>query len=180
MTHWVDKDGNKLQNDKPGKHPDNDGVSDIPGYRLIEVRNEPNGDVTNRYVKIRTYFKDPEGRNIIPPEDGDKPKREVPGYRFVGTKKDKDGNTTHLYVKVKTYFKDTDGKELFPPEDGEVSKKDIQGYTYLRTEKDKDGDMIHVYKKTSKKLPETGDPMSLLGIGLASLITGRKLRRNNK
>ena len=230
VTHWIDKEGNKLQNDKPGKHPDNDGVSDILGYRLVNVRNEQNGDVSNIYTKVRTYFKDPEGRDIIPPEDGENPKKDIPGYRYVESKKDKDGNTVHVYEKVKTYFRDTDGKEILPAEDGEIAKKDIPGYrylrtekdkdgnvihvyqkvkthfkdtygkeiipaedgeiakkdipgyTYLRTEKDKDGNIVHVYKKTpsGKKLPETGDPASLLGIGLGSLIAGRRLRRKNK
>ena len=137
VTRWIDKEGNKLQNDKPGKHPDNDGVSDIPGYRLIDVRNEPNGDVTNRYVKVRTYFKDTEGRDIIPPEDGDKPKKDIPGYDYVGAKKDDDGNTIHVYKQSRN-------------------------------------------KLSDKRLPETGDPISLFGVGLASLIAGRRVRRKTK
>ena len=182
VTHWIDKEGNKLQNDKPGKHPDNDGVSDISGYRLVNVRNEQNGDISNIYTKVRTYFKDPDGHDIIPPEDGENPKKDIPGYRYVESKKDKDGNAVHVYQKVKTHFRDTDGKEIIPVEDGEIAKKDIPGYTYLRTEKDKDGNVIHVYKKnpSGKKLPETGDPASLMGIGLGSLIAGRRLRRKNK
>ena len=239
LTRWVDKEGNKLQNDKAGKHPDNDGVSDIPGYRLINVRNEPNGDVTNIYTKVRTYFKDPEGRDIIPPEDGDKPKKDIPGYEYVGPKKDKDGNTIHVYrkitevtrwidkegnklqndkpgkhpdndgvsdipgyrlidvrnepngdvtnryVKVRTYFKDTEGRDIIPPEDGDKPKKDIPGYDYVGAKKDDDGNTIHVYKQSrnklsDKRLPETGDPISLFGVGLASLIAGRRVRRKTK
>ena len=34
-----------------------------------------------------------------------------------------------------------------------------------------------VKKPAGKKLPETGDPVSLIGIGLASLIGARRLRR---
>ena len=34
-------------------------------------------------------------------------------------------------------------------------------------------------KSTGKKLPETGDPVSLASLGLASLIGARKLRRKN-
>ena len=239
ITHWIDKEGNKLQNDKPGKHPDNDGVSDIPGYRLIEVRNEQNGDVSNIYTKVRTYFKDSEGRDIIPPEDGENPKKDIPGYRYVGSTRDKDGNTVHVYrkitevtrwvdkdgnklqndkpgkhpdnddvsdipeyrvievrdepngdvtnryVKIRTYFKDSEGRDIISSEDGDKPKKDIPGYEYVGAKNDNDGNTIHVYKQlrnkpSDKRLPETGDPISLFGVGLASLIAGRRVRRKTK
>ena len=106
---------------------------------IPEVREKP-------ILRI-TFYKDPKGHDIIPPEDGERVPKKIPGYIYTTTKKDKDGNTVHIYESVKTYFKDTHGKTLLPPEDGETPRKYIPGYIYLRTEKDKDGNTTHIYTK---------------------------------
>lgn len=106
---------------------------------IPEVREKP-------ILRI-TFYKDPKGHDIIPPEDGERIPKKIPGYIYTTTKKDKDGNTVHVYERVKTFFKDTHGKTLLPPEEGETPKKNIPGYIYLRTEKDKDGNTTHIYTK---------------------------------
>lgn len=106
---------------------------------IPEVREKP-------ILRI-TFYKDPKGHDIIPPEDGERVPKKITGYIYTSTKKDKDGNTIHVYTRVKTYFKDTHGKQLLPPEDGENPKKNILGYIYLRTEKDKDRNTTHIYTK---------------------------------
>ena len=106
---------------------------------IPEVREKP-------ILRI-TFYKDPKGHDIIPPEDGERVPKKIPGYIYTTTKKDKDGNTVHVYERVKTSFKDTHGKTLLPPEEGETPKKNIPGYIYLRTEKDKDGNTTHIYTK---------------------------------
>ena len=98
-----------------------------------------------------TSHKDPKGNHILPPEDGEHPKRDISGYEFVETKKDNDGNIIHIYKKkLKTSYKDINGKELSPSEDGEHPKRDISGYEFVETKKDNDGNITHIYKKKLK------------------------------
>lgn len=50
-TVWIDKDGHQLKPQETGAHPDQDNVSDIPGYRVDSVAIDSKGNVINRYVK---------------------------------------------------------------------------------------------------------------------------------
>lgn len=50
-TVWIDKDGHQLKPQETGAHPDQDNVSDIPGYRVDSVAIDSKGSVVNRYVK---------------------------------------------------------------------------------------------------------------------------------
>lgn len=50
-TVWIDKDGHQLKPQETGAHPDQDNVSDIPGYRVDSVAIDSKGNVVNRYVK---------------------------------------------------------------------------------------------------------------------------------
>ena len=146
-TRWVDEHGTSLKPETEGTFPDKEG-DDVPGYRLVKITDEPNGDTVNHYVKIRTFFKDPNGNDIIPPEDGDLSKRDIPGWKYIRTEKDKDGNTVHIYEKVRrTFFRNTHGNDIIPSEEGELEKRDLAGWTFVRTERDGDGNVIHIYTK---------------------------------
>lgn len=50
-TVWIDKDGHQLKPQETGAHPDQDNVSDIPGYQVDSVAIDSKGNVVNRYVK---------------------------------------------------------------------------------------------------------------------------------
>lgn len=50
-TVWIDKDGHQLKPQETGAHPDQNNVSDIPGYRVDSVAIDSKGNVVNRYVK---------------------------------------------------------------------------------------------------------------------------------
>ena len=50
-TVWIDTDGHQLKPQETGAHPDQDNVSDIPGYRVDSVAIDSKGNVVNRYVK---------------------------------------------------------------------------------------------------------------------------------
>ena len=146
-TRWVDEHGTPLKPETEGTFPDKEG-DDVPGYRLVKITDEPNGDTVNRYVKIRTFFKDPNGNDIIPPEDGDLSKRDIPGWKYIRTEKDKDGNTVHIYEKVRrTFFRDIHGNDIIPSEEGELEKRDLSGWSFVRTERDGDGNVSHIYAK---------------------------------
>ena len=107
---------------------------------------------TPKPVEPITTYVDENGKQLLPPEKGEKDKKDIPGYKFIETKKKENGDTEHVYKKnsnITTYV-DESGKELLPKEDGIVDKKEIPGYTFVETKKKENGDVEHVYKKVSK------------------------------
>ena len=155
-TSFKDKEGNIIPN-----YPTEEGTTpkkdNIPGYRFVETKKLPNGDTEHVYEKVKTSFKDKEGKEIpnYPTEDGDQPKKDIPGYRFVETKKLPNGDVEHIYEKVKTSFKDKEGNVIpgYPTEDGDQPKKDIPGYRFVETKKLPNGDIEHIYEKVVTPTP---------------------------
>ena len=194
-TSFKDKEGKEI----PG-YPTEEGTTpkkdNIPGYRFVETKTLPNGDTEHVYEKVKTSFKDKEGKEIpnYPTEDGDQPKKDIPGYRFVETKKLPNGDVEHVYEKVKTSFKDKEGKEIpnYPTEDGDQPKKDIPGYRFVETKKLPNGDIEHIYEKVvtptpkyvegQKELPNTGTEAnaSLAALGLLGVLSGFGLLARKK
>ena len=146
--HYDITTGKELTKQEDGTQP----KRTFDGYEFVETKTK-DGD-TEHYYKpvakpITRHIDKETGKELTPPEEGNKPKKDIPGYRFVETK-DKDGNTEHYYQKVRTRHYDvTTGKELVPQEDGTQPKKDIPGYEFVET-KDKDGDTEHFYKPVKK------------------------------
>ena len=181
-TKWVDENGKELKPSEKGSHPDNDGTSDIPGYELVTVKTDKDGNVTNVYRKVATPEKkvtedtvwvDESGKELKPKEDVTKPdndgKSDIPGYRLIDTKTstDKDGNkhTVNRYRKPTTEWVDENGKELKPKEEGQFpdndGKSDIPGYELVAVKKDDQGNIRNIYRKveapkeTPKETPKT-------------------------
>ena len=104
---------------------------------------------TPKPVEPITTHVDENGKQLLPPEKGEKDKKDIPGYKFVETKKKENGDTEHVYKKVSniTTYVDESGKELLPKEDGIVDKKEIPAYEYVRTNKKDNGDVEHVYRQ---------------------------------
>ena len=157
VTFFKDKEGKEIPNYpvEKGTTPKKDNV---PEYRFVETKKLPNGDTEHVYEKVKTSFKDKEGKEIpnYPTEEGKQPKKDIPGYRFVETKPLPNGDTEHVYEKVTTFFKDKDGNEIKDKESGFVDKKDIPGYRFVETKKLPNGDTEHVYEKVSTPLiPQT-------------------------
>ena len=164
-TFFKDKDGNLITVDKDNKSVESteEGEKpnkDIPGYRFVETKKLPNGDIEHVYEKVTTVttvFKDKDG-NVIPgttTEEGTTPKKDIPGYRFVETKTLENGDTEHVYEKVNTVFKDKDGNVIpgTTTEVGEQPKKDIPGYRFVETKTLENGDIEHVYEKVTTPTP---------------------------
>ena len=91
-TGQKDKDGNEIPN-----YPTEDGdqpKKDIPGYRFVETKKLPKGDIEHVYEQVTTSYVDENGTPIpgYPTEDGQQPKKEIPGYEFVKTIVDENGN----------------------------------------------------------------------------------------
>lgn len=99
-TVWVDEDGNVLKDKTDGEFPDNDGESDIDGYKLVGTKTvtDKNGDrhIINTYTKNAvedlpdTYWFDDEGNTLkdkvenqtLPDDDG---KSDIEGYTLLKT-----------------------------------------------------------------------------------------------
>ena len=169
-TSYVTVDPNGKEVSIPD-YPREDGEQpkkDIPGYRFVETKKLPNGDVEHVYEKVTTFFKDKEGNEIpnYPSEPGTVDKKDIPDYRFVETKKLPNGDTEHVYEKVNTFFKDKEGNEIpnYPSEPGTVDKKDIPDYRFVETKKLPNGDVEHVYEKLTPPAP-TPSPVPQLTPG---------------
>lgn len=155
-TNWVDTQGHQLKPQEDGAHPDNDGVSDIPGYKLVSTTTDKDGNVTNTYEKaVHTNWVDEQGHQLKPQADGAHPDNDgisdIPGYKLVSTNVDGDGNVTNVYKKIlKTRWVDKNGNPLKPDEDGQHPDNDgndIPGYKLVRIDQDKDGNITNVYEK---------------------------------
>ena len=174
-TRWIEKGTNKEFKTEKGSHPDNDGVSDIKGYRLVETTTDGDKNVTNVYEKEpeakkpTTVWVEKDTNKVLkekvegsfPDEDGTS---DIKGYTLVSVDKDKDGNITNVYVeesKLITHWVDEDGVRL---EDDEVGKefgkqKNIKGYTLKTTLESKDGKQkYYVYSKNKEKTPAKATP----------------------
>lgn len=143
--------------------PQEDGTKpkrEFDGYKFVETKTK-DGDTEHYYEPIKkTYTKfidKATGKELLPQEDGNNPKKDIPGYRFVETK-DEDGNTIHYYEKVITKHIDIDtGKEIAEQEDGQKPKKNIDGYEFVET-KDDNGNTLHYYRKVKKETPKKSEP----------------------
>ena len=162
VTEWVDEKGKPLKEKQEGTFPDKEG-DDVPGYTLVSVTTDKNGNTTNVYKKTPnkpvTKWIDKEGKPLKDPKEGTFPDtdgNDVPGYKLISTETDPDGNVTNVYEKVAepiTKWVDKEGKPLkdqakgsFPDKEGD----DIPGYKLVSTDVDADGNVVNVYEKVIK------------------------------
>ena len=154
--HYDKSTGKELAPQEDGTKP----KREFDGYKFVETKTK-DGDTEHYYEPIKkTYTKfidKATGKELLPQEDGNQPKKDIPGYRFVETK-DEDGNTIHYYEKVITKHLDIDtGKEIAEQEDGQKPKKNIDGYEFVETKDDK-GNTLHYYRKVKKETPKKSEP----------------------
>ena len=140
----------------------------------METVTDNDGNTKHIYEKVKTSFKDKEGKEIpnYPSEEGDQPKKEIPGYRFVETKKLPNGDTEHVYEKVSTplipqtepgkqittTWTDEKGNPLKPMEPGSKEPGTIPGYEYVKTVTDPNGNIRHIFKKVEMPTPRPVEP----------------------
>ena len=168
-THWYDANNPKepLLEAREGSFPDNDGVSDIKGYKLkgepIVITEEiakgldkdspfKVGDTVNLYEKVEapktnTRWVDEATGKDIPghePKEGSFPDKEgddVPGYTLVSTHTDDKGNVVNTYTK-----KPAETKVITHWVD-KATGKDIPGHDPKEGDfTDKEGDDVKGYK----------------------------------
>ena len=169
ITKFVDKEGKEI----PG-YPTVDGEqpkAEIPGYRFVETKKLPNGDIEHVYEQVTTSYVDENGSPIpgYPTEDGQQPKKEIPGYEFVKTIVDENGNTQHIYKQIVT---PTPVPDTTPTPEPQPAPQTEEPKAPVLTETKEEAHFINPSDKTAQ-LPETGSEDSNLAIfGLASLLAG--------
>ena len=138
----VDKDNNPVVSTEEGEKP----KKDIPGYRFVETKKLPNGDVEHVYEKVTTpaptpsvekpriIARDTEG-NIIPGFEFDmlSPILDIPEYEYVGEETLPDGTIKRIYKKVK---KSTTPVTPYSPTPTPVTEKILTTYV------DENGELI--------------------------------------
>jgi len=138
----VDKDNNPVVSTEEGEKP----KKDIPGYRFVETKKLPNGDVEHVYEKVTTpaptpsvekpriIARDTEG-NIIPRFEFDmlSPILDIPEYEYVGEETLPDGTIKRIYKKVK---KSTTPVTPYSPTPTPVTEKILTTYV------DENGELI--------------------------------------
>ena len=169
ITKFVDKGGKEI----PG-YPTVDGEQpkvEIPGYRFVETKKLPNGDIEHVYEQVTTSYVDENGTPIpgYPTEDGQQPKKEIPGYEFVKTVVDENGNTQHIYKQIVT---PTPVPDTTPTPEPQPAPQTEEPKAPVLPETKEEAHFINPTDKTAQ-LPETGSEDSNLAIfGLASLLAG--------
>ena len=169
ITKFVDKEGKEI----PG-YPTVDGEqpkAEIPGYRFVETKKLPNGDIEHVYEQVTTSYVDENGTPIpgYPTEDGQQPKKEIPGYEFVKTIVDENGNTQHIYKQIVT---PTPVPDTTPTPEPQPAPQTEEPKALVLPETKEEAHFINPSDKTAQ-LPETGSEDSNLAIfGLASLLAG--------
>ena len=169
ITKFVDKEGKEI----PG-YPTVDGEQpkvEIPGYRFVETKKLPNGDIEHVYEQVTTSYVDENGTPIpgYPTEDGQQPKKEIPGYEFVKTVVDENGNTQHIYKQIVT---PTPVPDTTPTPEPQPAPQTEEPKAPVLPETKEEAHFINPSDKIAQ-LPETGSEDSNLAIfGLASLLAG--------
>ncbi|WP_455467179.1 GEVED domain-containing protein [Streptococcus salivarius] len=169
ITKFVDKEGKEI----PG-YPTVDGEQpkvEIPGYRFVETKKLPNGDIEHVYEQVTTSYVDENGTQIpgYPTEDGQQPKKDIPGYEFVKTVVDENGNTQHIYKQIVT---PTPVPDTTPTPEPQPAPQTEEPKAPVLPETKEEAHFINPSDKTAQ-LPETGSEDSNLAIfGLASLLAG--------
>ena len=176
----VDKDNNPVESTEEGEKP----AKSIPGYKFVETKKLPNGDVEHVYEKVTTpaptpsvekpkgLIRDTEG-NVIPGFEFDmlSPVLDIPEYEYVETVTEKDGTVKHIYRKVKksplqpnvqptnnraTIWIDENENPLKSSESGAKEPGTIPGYEYVKTVTDPAGTIKHIFRKV--EMPTPVDP----------------------
>ena len=169
ITKFVDKEGKEI----PG-YPTVDGEqpkAEIPGYRFVETKKLPNGDIEHVYEQVTTSYVDENGTPIpgYPSENGQQPKKDIPGYEFVKTVVDENGNTQHIYKQIVT---PTPVPDTTPTPEPQPAPQTEEPKAPVLPETKEEAHFINPTDKTAQ-LPETGSEDSNLAIfGLASLLAG--------
>ena len=156
-TYWFDGDGHELKPVAKGQSlPDNDGSSDIAGYKLLKAyivtQDSLNGDLKGSKFQIGDVINIYDKSNEATTEE---PKTKVDSN--VETPKDEPKESPKEEPKssnITTKWTDESGHELKPVAEGshpDEEGDDVTGYTLLRTNKDDKGNIVNIYEKVKEE-----------------------------
>ena len=191
-TFFKDKDGKEIPNTptEEGETPKKDS---IPGYRFVETKKLPNGDIEHIYEKVPTpspvpqpnpgnqnitTWTDEKGNPLKPTEPGSKEPGTIPGYEYVKTVTDPNGSIRHIFKKVEMPTPVEPSQPVQPvepatpampeqPAKPQVPATPAQPVQDAQTTVSKD-------TETKRELPNTGteDHASLAALGLLGVLSG--------
>ena len=155
ITEWIDVNGKQLKPSEKGEQE----AGKIPNHVFLETIKTENKithvfmadeSIVKPIIEI-TVWRDTEGNELKPYEEGKKEALEFNGYRFVETTPN-DGITIHLYEKIQkpfiskviTEWIDVNGNQLKPSEEGEQDKGKIPNHVFLETIKT-ENKITHVF-----------------------------------
>lgn len=143
-----DENGNEIGRIKGVVEPE-----EKPGYKLIRVDTDENGNKIPIYHKIQTKFVSSEnGKDeLLKTVDGTVEKEEIEGYQFTKSEVDETlGDTIHHYSPLYTILKDENGRVIKTIK-GLAEPEDLPGYKLIRVDTDSEGNKVPVYHKIQTK-----------------------------
>ena len=188
-TSFVDGNGNPVSPNEEGNQP----KKDIPGYRFVETKKLPNGDIEHVYEKVTppaptpspvpqpnpgkqntTTWTDENGNPLKPTEPGSKEPGTIPGYEYVKTVTDSNGNIRHIFKKVET-------SNPVSPQEPETPEQPMTPEMPTVPEQPKQP-ASPKYVDGQKELPNTGTEAnaSLAALGLLGTLGGFGLLARKK
>ena len=128
---------------------------EVPGYKLIRVDTDNDGNKIPVYHKIMTKFVGHDGdqESVIKTVEGLVEKETIKDWKFNRSETLDNGDQVHHYDKVYTIYRDENGNEIkrVPGSNPDERFGDIPGYKLIRVDTDKDGNKVPVYHKIMTK-----------------------------
>ncbi len=188
-TFFKDKDGNEIPNTptEEGETPKKDS---IPGYRFVETKKLPNGDIEHIYEKVPTpspvpqpnpgnqnitIWTDEKGNPLKPTEPGSKEPGTIPGYEYVKTVTDPNGSIRHIFRKVQTPTPVEPSQPVQPVEPATPAMPEQPAKPQVPATPVQPVQPTAVKEAEGKReLPNTGteDHASLAALGLLGVLSG--------
>ena len=188
-TFFKDKDGNEIPNTptEEGETPKKDS---IPGYRFVETKKLPNGDIEHIYEKVPTpspvpqpnpgnqnitIWTDEKGNPLKPTEPGSKEPGTIPGYEYVKTVTDPNGSIRHIFRKVQTPTPVEPSQPVQPVEPATPAMPEQPAKPQVPATPAQPVPATAVKEAEAKReLPNTGteDNASLAALGLLGVLSG--------
>ena len=188
-TFFKDKDGNEIPNTptEEGETPKKDS---IPGYRFVETKKLPNGDIEHIYEKVPTpspvpqpnpgnqnitTWTDEKGNPLKPTEPGSKEPGTIPGYEYVKTVTDPNGSIRHIFKKVEMPTPVEPSQPVQPVEPATPAMPEQPAKPQVPATPAQTVQPTAVKEAEGKReLPNTGteDHASLAALGLLGVLSG--------
>ena len=135
---------------------------EIPGYKLVRIDIDENGNRVPIYHKIQTklVYKDGDKIKVIKTSDGLSEKEDLSLFKYDSTDEAENGDRLHHYHKIFTILKSESGDEISRLE-GVVENITIpEGYKLMASSMDENGNKVAILHKIQTRFVSTdGDKL---------------------